>query len=462
MINLSSYKDKKILIVGFGKTGSSVAKCLHFSGAKIFVWDDNHASRKLAMNKGYQVFQFKRQSISSFDDIIWSPGIPHNFPKPHPIAIEANKIGRKLRCDIDLLFESQKEAQYLCVSGTNGKSTTTTLVAHILRCAGKNIQVGGNLGNAVLDLKPLDSDGIYVLEISSFQSELIPNLRSNISALLNITPDHLDRHGSLDGYIAAKAKLFENQSPGSVVIINDDDENCRYIKSEIEKKSQINVLNVSINHKVKSGVYVSGSVLKDNYFDNDSEIDLSRFINLQGKHNFQNVAFAYVISRIYGIGLHQIIDYLLSFKNLPHRQEFIGSASNVIFINDSKATNWASALYALSCYKNIFWIAGGVSKYDYPSSFIPHAKNLKKAYLIGESAAELSSYLNSNNIQNYIKHSLEDAILDAYEAAVLSKEKVVTILLSPACASMDMFKNFEERGELFTSFVNQKYLDKSQ
>ena len=462
MINLSSYKDKKILIVGFGKTGSSVAKCLHFSGAKISVWDDNHASRKLAMKKGYPVFQFKRQNISSFDDIIWSPGIPHNFPKPHPIAIEANRVGLKLRCDIDLLFESQKEAQYLCVSGTNGKSTTTTLVAHILNHAGKNIQVGGNLGTAVLDLKPLDGDGIYVLEVSSFQSELIPTLQSNISALLNITPDHLDRHGSLDGYIAAKAKLFENQSPGSVVIINDDDENCRYIKSELEKKSQLNILSISVKHKVNDGIYVSGSILKDNYFDNNIEIDLGRFKHLPGKHNFQNIAFAYVISRICEVDLHQIIDSLLSFKSLPHRQEFIGSSSNVIFINDSKATNWASALYALSCYKNIFWIAGGISKYDYPPSFVPYAKNLKKAYLIGDSAEELSSYLDSNNIQNYIKHSLEEAILDAYEAAIQSNEKGVTVLLSPACASMDMFKNFEERGELFTSFVNQKYLGKSQ
>ncbi|OUV07039.1 MAG: UDP-N-acetylmuramoyl-L-alanine--D-glutamate ligase [Alphaproteobacteria bacterium TMED87] len=458
MILLDSYNTKKILVVGFGKTGFSSARSLRKSGADIYIWDDNNIFRDLAIENGFTIFEYKKHDINTFDEIIWSPGVPHSYPVPHPIAQEAKKVGVRIKSDIDLLFQGQNKASYYCISGTNGKSTTTVMVAHILKNAGKNIQVGGNLGRAVLDLEPLGHDGIYILEISSFQSELLQNFKPTISALLNISPDHIDRHGSMDGYVNAKAQLFKSQSQGSIAIINDDDEYCRNIKSMILRNSKLEVISISVDHKVTNGIFVESNILKDSFFEKNYELDLSVFNHLYGRHNNQNIAFAYTISKICGIKIEEIIDSLSSFHGLSHRQEIVGQYSNILFINDSKATNWASALQALSSYNNIYWVAGGISKGSYPEDFKLYSKNIKKAFLIGQSANEISDFLNNKNIPNIIHSSLEDATLNAWEQANRDNNTQSTILLSPACASMDMFKNFEERGEAFVSYVKKSFL----
>ena len=460
MILIDSYDRKKILIVGFGKTGFSTARSLDNSGSDIFIWDDNKDLRELAIENGFSIYENKRHNLKNFDEIIWSPGVPHIYPSPHPIALEAKKTGVKIKSDIDLLYQAQSKALYYCISGTNGKSTTTVMVGHILKNAGKDIQVGGNLGKAVLDLEPLGSEGAYILEISSFQSELLQNFKPTISALLNISADHIDRHGSLDGYINAKAKLFEIQSPGSVAIINDDDEYCRNIKNRILKKPKLKVITISVDHKVSDGIFVDNNILNDNFFEQNYKLDLSIFKNLYGKHNYQNIAFAYAISKVCGISIEEIIESLLSFQGLSHRQEIVGKCSNILFVNDSKATNWASALQALLSYDNIYWIAGGISKGSFPKEFKLYSKNIRKVFLIGQSAKDISDYLNDRGILNEINHSLEDAILNAWKKANIDNSPKATILLSPACASMDMFKNFEERGDAFVSYVNKSFLGK--
>jgi len=457
MIHLSLCRDKKILVVGLGQSGLASARALRSSGALPYVWDDNETQRAVAVGEGFKIYESQLENMSSFDAVLWSPGIPHRFPTPHPLAIEASESGHILRCDVDFLYTQKCKSDFICISGTNGKSTTTSLISHILGASGRPVAVGGNLGFNALELDSLEENGIYVIEISSFQTELSPNLSCDVSVLLNITPDHLERHGGLDGYVEAKAKLIDRQIDGALTIISEDDEYCLRIKERICQEKNLSLLTISTRKEVSRGVSVLDGIMRDNFSNQKDEINLNEFRNLQGKHNWQNIAASYAVGRHYKIESEVIINAISSFRGLLHRQEFVKAYSGVTFINDSKATNWAASLEALNCYNSIYWIAGGKYKFDFPESIGPVSRKIKKAFLIGESADELSRLLVREEVPFFKCESLEEAIIKAGRLALSENFPDSTVLLSPACSSYDMFESFEDRGNIFRELVNKNW-----
>ncbi|MEQ8509957.1 MAG: UDP-N-acetylmuramoyl-L-alanine--D-glutamate ligase [Rhodospirillaceae bacterium] len=457
MIPLTSHRDDAILVVGLGKSGRSAARALSAAGAHVSVWDDSADQRTKAAAEGLTVFDADTADISTLDDIMWSPGVPHTHPAPHPLAAKAHAAGLKLRCDVDYLATAQPDATYIGITGTNGKSTTTALTAHVFAEAGKKIEVGGNLGFAALDLAPLSSDGIYVLELSSYQTELTPNLHCATTVLLNITPDHLDRHGGFEGYVSAKTELFKHQKDGATAIIGQDDATCRGIMEHLTSAGRHTLISVSAKTPVKNGVYVQNGILTDTAFGRDDTIDLTGFKTLPGQHNWQNAAAAYTIARNHGLDRSQIVEAFATFPGLAHRQEFVGSAGHVSFINDSKATNADAAEKALTCYDSVYWIAGGVAKAGGITSLGPLFGRIRHAFLIGEAAKDFSADLTASQVNSSTYTSLEAATLAAGRMAIADGLKDAVVLLSPACASFDMFNNFEERGDAFRAAVQNNW-----
>lgn len=457
MIPLTSHRDKSLLVVGLGRSGQSSARALTEAGADVWVWDDSTEQRDRAEADSLKVFNPELGDMTKLDGVIWSPGVPHTHPAPHPLAIKAKAAGHTLRCDIDLLAEALPDAKFIGITGTNGKSTTTALTAHILESAGYTVEVGGNLGFTALDMAPLGSDGLYVLELSSYQTELTPNLHCATAVLLNITPDHLDRHGGLPGYVDAKAQLFENQEAGSTAILGQDDEHCRAVSQDLASVGQLNVTRVSAQSKLERGVSVNNGVLIDTFFDGDDCIDLRDLITLPGQHNWQNAAAAYTIARHHDASADSIAAAFESFPGLAHRQEIVGSSGGVTFVNDSKATNADATEKALKCYGAIYWIAGGVAKAGGITALGPLFGRIKHAFLIGEAADDFALSLTEAGVAVSKHTSLEDATKAAGSLASKSGATDATVLLSPACASFDMFKDFEERGDVFRATVQETW-----
>lgn len=453
MIPLLSHRNDTILVVGLGKSGLSAARALTAAGADVSVWDDVPEQRDKAVSEGFTLFDSESGDMTALDQVIWSPGVPHTHPKPHPLADKARAANLKLRCDVDLLATAQPEATFVGITGTNGKSTTTALTAHILEAGGKRVEVGGNLGFTALDLAPLNADGIYVLELSSYQTELTPNLNCATAVLLNVTPDHLERHGGLEGYIAAKAELFAHQADGGTAIVGNDDTPCRTVAQRLTDDHHHRVIGISAEAEVPGGISVTNGVLNDNYFDDSDPIDLRGLKTLPGKHNWQNAAAAYSIARAHGVSAKTIAEAFATFPGLRHRQEFVGTTGGVTFVNDSKATNADAAEKALSCYGSVYWIAGGVAKAGGITALGPLFGRIRHAFLIGESAKDFASELAKAGVATSTHETLEDATIDAGRLAFAGGEQDATVLLSPACASFDMFKNFEERGDAFRATV---------
>ena len=452
MIPLNHYRDDNVLVVGFGKSGQSAARALIAGGARVAVWDDDEAKRATAGSDGFEPVDARRADLSVFDEVIWSPGIPHTFPQPHPLAEKAKAAGHTLRCDVDLLAAAQPDARFIGITGTNGKSTTTALAGHILSNSGLPVAVGGNLGTPVLDLDPLLADGIFVLELSSYQIELAPTLACHTAILLNISADHLDRHGDLDGYVAAKTRLFAQQEPGSVAIVGLDD---AYSQTIFESaKDTHRAIGISSRTSAKAGVYVASGCLIDALGDEPQEIiDLSEMPALPGAHNWQNAAASYGIARTHGVDVDTIKQALQSYPGLAHRQEIVGTIAGVAFVNDSKATNAAATEKALSCYGCIYWIAGGQAKEGGIADLQPLFGKIRQAFLIGDAAQEFAKTLQAAGVTVSIHNSLEDAVSAAGENAITETQEDATVLLSPACASFDMFDNFEHRGDVFRNAV---------
>ncbi|NKB43088.1 MAG: UDP-N-acetylmuramoyl-L-alanine--D-glutamate ligase [Alphaproteobacteria bacterium] len=453
MIPLLSHRDDTILVVGLGKSGLSAARALTAAGARVSVWDDQAEQRDKAATKGFTVYDAESGDMTDLDQVIWSPGVPHTHPTPHPLAVKAQAANLKLRCDVDLLATAQTEATFVGITGTNGKSTTTALTAHVLTAAGKRVEVGGNLGFTALDLAPLDADGIYVLELSSYQTELTPNLHCTTAVLLNVTPDHLERHGGLDGYVAAKAQVFGHQKEGSIAIVGNDDTPSRTTAQQLASGGLQCVIDISAETELPNGVSVINGVLNDNHFDENATIDLRGLKTLPGKHNWQNAAAAYAVARANGVSRDAIAEAFSTFPGLRHRQELVGTLRGVTFVNDSKATNANAAEKALSCYGAIYWIAGGIAKAGGISVLGPLFDRVRHAFLIGESAKDFVEELAKAGVTTSTHQTLEDATVEAGRIACADGEEDATVLLSPACASFDMFKNFEERGDAFRTTV---------
>lgn len=450
MIPVLRHFQNTLAIIGLGKSGLSAARALTAGGAKVLVWDDKPEAREQAAKAGYTVAEPTRENWRLVRKVVWSPGIPHTHPVPHPAADLARSMGIPLVCDVDLLCESRIDPFTVAITGTNGKSTTTTLIHHILDTAGHRTAVGGNLGIPALDLPALDFTGTYVLELSSYQLELVPSLQASVAVWLNISADHLGRHGGLDGYVAAKTRIFENQRQPSTAIIGVDDVESAQVYDTLVRAGLGTVIPVRIGRPVPKGIYVIDGRLTDATDGRAREIcDLKDMKTLPGSHNWQNAACAYAAARARNVPVETIVAALRSFPGLAHRQQLIDTIEGVAFINDSKATNADAAARALACYDNILWIAGGQAKEGGIASLEPFFPRIKHAFLIGEAMEAFADTLRGK-VPLTLSRTLQAAVETADEIA----DHGDTVLLSPACASWDQFRSFEHRGEEFARIVH--------
>jgi len=455
MIEATPFAGNDVAVLGLGRSGLSAARALKAGGARVLAWDDDRKARGGAAGPGVALKDLREADWTGMAALILSPGIPHTYPEPHPAAVMARNGGVEIIGDTEILVRCQPSAVYFGITGTNGKSTTTALVAHILAAAGRRHQVGGNLGVPALDLEPMGADGAYVLEMSSYQLELTPSLSCDVAVLLNITPDHLDRHGGWDGYVAAKKLIFVGQPGTATAVVGVDDDAARAVYEELKAKGGRRVVPVSGGDSAPGGIACPGGVLTDDMEDAAAPVlDLKTVAALPGAHNRQNAAAAYAVVRTAGIGASQIAEAIQSYPGLPHRQEVVAVIDGVAYVNDSKATNWEAAAKALGCYENICWIAGGQAKDTEPMTLDGRLGSVVHAFLIGQAADMFAGALSAHipvTKAGTLEAAVEGARDRALEAAARAGASVV--LLSPACASFDQFRNFEARGEAFREIV---------
>ncbi|CCG39645.1 UDP-N-acetylmuramoyl-L-alanine--D-glutamate ligase [Magnetospirillum molischianum] len=444
MIGVTFLKGKSVAVMGLGKSGTATARALLAGGAMLRAWDDDAATRSSAAASGIPVVDPLQNGHVAADLVVWSPGIPHTHPKPHPLAQAARAAGIPVVCDVALLARARPDARFVAVSGTNGKSTTTTLLAHLLAQSGRPTAAGGNLGTAALDLADLPEGGSIVLELSSYQLELSDGLGLKAAALLNITPDHLGRHGGMEGYIAAKRKLFDYLVPGGTAVVAVDDEPCRAIADELAGRG-MRVVRISVLAALAQGVSAPDGVLLDNGV---PVADLRRFPRLPGRHNWQNVCAAYAVARAEGVSPDAAIAALATYPGLAHRQELVAELNDVAWINDSKATNADATEKALVCHESIHWIVGGRPKEGGIDALAPYFPRIAHAYLIGESTEAFV-----RTLAGKVPYTCCGELGAAVELAWRQAKAGSVVLLSPACASWDQFKSFEHRGDVFREMV---------
>jgi UDP-N-acetylmuramoylalanine--D-glutamate ligase len=445
MIEVYPFAGYRVAVLGLGKSGLATARALIASGAEVWAWDDSEDSRAKAREAEIPLVDLNNADLREATTLVISPGIPHTHPAPHPVAAKAKEAGLEIVCDIELLARSQREASYIGVTGTNGKSTTTALIGHVLTHAKRAVQVGGNIGTPALMLEPLGPTGSFVLEMSSYQLELVPSIVFDGAVLLNISPDHLDRHGGMAGYIAAKRTIFRRQTSPRFAVIGIDDDVCASIYADLVQAGDQIVIPVSGRGGVQGGVYAQRGGLWDARHGDPVRIaSLSDCPALPGAHNAQNAAAAAAVALRIGVPPKTIAEALKSFPGLPHRQERVLEKDGVLFVNDSKATNADAAARALGCYEKIRWIAGGRAKEGGIESLRPLFGRIAKAYLIGEAAGDFARALGA--VPHALCGTLDKAVAQAWNDA---RDGGGVILLAPACASWDQFKSFEHRGDAF-------------
>src|SRR5947208_8505967 len=452
MIVVDNFRGRPVGVLGLAKSGRAAAQALAAGGAEVLAWDDNAAVRD-ALSAALPLHDLTTADWRDIPALILSPGIPHSFPEPHPAVVRAREAGTEIIGDIELLGRAQPEARYIGITGTNGKSTTTALIGHILAAAGRRVEVGGNLGTPVLSLAPLGRDGFYVLEASSFQLELITALAFDIAVLLNITPDHLDRHGDMEGYVAAKRRIFARQNKAAAAIVGVDDPISRDLCDELRRAGPARIVPISVLEPVSGGVYIDEGWLVDALGAKPKRVlDLALAERLPGAHNWQNAAAAYAAARACGIDTAAVTAAICSFPGLAHRQELVGTIDGIRYINDSKATNADATEKALLCYQAIYWIAGGLPKAGGITPLAPYFGRLRHAFLIGRATEEFAATLDGS-VPFSRCGDLATALATASEQAWRDGVPGAVVLLSPACASYDQFKNFEERGDRFRELV---------
>ena len=456
---------KKVVVYGLGISGISTAKALNEKNFQIIATDDNQGAIDVNAQK-YQKINFKNCEEISFDKdtvISFAPGIPLYFPKPHKILEICQKTQAKLACDIEIFYElNHQNNDFIGITGTNGKSTTTALTGYIFEKLAIASKVGGNIGIACFELPQDQTNFNYVLEVSSYQLDLITNTRFNIACLLNITPDHIDRHGSFENYIESKKRIFLNQNSHDFAIVDIDNSNSLKVFEDLQNNKNFNGNLVAISNKKipQNGVALIDKKVFVNLENQKFEFEINPI--LKGQHNHQNIACALAIACCHLIKksqftlqkIGQIIKIIEEFKGLKHRMQLIRKIDEISFVNDSKATNAESTENALKSYENIFWIVGGKAKEGGIESLKPYFSKIKKAYLIGEASDEFAKTLEKNFV-NYekcqtLKNAFDKSLIDAKSSNLIEKN----IILSPACASFDQWKNFEERGDFFCKLVN--------
>ena len=453
------FAGQRFAVVGLGKNGLPAAHALTAMGAEILAWDDSALSRAAA--PGLTILD-PLEAGGRFDAIVLSPGIPHLLPKPHPVAAWARDAGIPILSDTELLFQAVRragsKARFVGITGTNGKSTTTALLAHVLTGAGVRACAGANLGPAALSLPLLPDDGVYVLEMSSYMLERLATLRFDVAAMLNLSVDHLDRHGDMDGYALAKRSVFDRQRAGDLAVIGVDDARSRGMAAWLETRVMPDAVNRDITRNARQVVTISGLSPADVWTENGMLRDaggpilaMSVCPTLPGSHNAQNAAAVAAMAMFLDVDQAAIVQGLRTYPGLPHRQQLVGRVDGVSYINDSKATNADAAQRALVCYDRLIWIAGGMAKEDGILPLIPLFPRIAHAMLIGRDTPILAATLREHGVPFTEAGTLENAVQLAAQAA--HEQKAEIVLLSPACASWDQFTGYDQRGDRFAALV---------
>ncbi|MCO5065391.1 MAG: UDP-N-acetylmuramoyl-L-alanine--D-glutamate ligase [Rhizobiaceae bacterium] len=453
MIAASCFSGRRVALFGLGGSGMATARALVEGGAQLVCWDDNPESVAKAEDEGLPVGDLREEDWSRFCSFVLSPGVPLTHPKPHWSVELARAAGVEIIGDVELFVRERNlnapDAPFIAITGTNGKSTTTALTAHILKSAGRNAQMGGNIGRAVMTLEPPTSNRFYVIECSSYQIDLAPSINPTAGVLLNLTPDHLDRHGTMQRYAAIKEQLVAG---AETAIVGVDDPFCAQIADRLELAGR-KVVRISKRLSLTDGYYAEGTDLMEAKDGHYSRIAFLEGIgSLRGQHNAQNALAAIVACLTVGLDLGEIQAGLESFPGLAHRMEPVARKDNVLFVNDSKATNADAAAPALSSFPRIYWIVGGLPKEGGIEPLRGLFPRIARAYLIGEAAPAFSATL-GGSVPYEISGTLQAAVEHAAQDSASDESGEVVVLLSPACASFDQFKNFEVRGEAFRKAV---------
>ena len=463
MIPVRGYSGHKVLVLGLGRSGLPAARALRAGGAEVLVWDDGASAREAAEAEGFALGDPARaRTLDGAKAMIVSPGIPHLYPAPHPAIAAAWDAGVAVDNDIGLFFRSfatpdwdrfDRAPSVVCVTGSNGKSTTTALIAHVLGHAGRKVQIGGNFGRGALDLDPAEDGMVVVLELSSYQIDLARALAPDIAVFMNLSPDHLDRHGGMGGYFAAKRRLFDQGGPERSVIGVDENEG-RFLANVMREEAGTGdpVIQISAARKLSGpgwNVFARKGFLAEwRHGKQAASIDLRGVATLPGAHNHQNACAAYAVARSLGLGPKPIEAALASYPGLAHRSQLIATRSDgVKVINDSKATNADAAEKALLSFERIRWIAGGRAKEGGIEALRPLFGRVAKAYLIGEAAEDFAATLGGTPAE--VVGTMERAVARALAEA----EPGDVVLLAPACASFDQYSSFETRGRHFEALV---------
>ncbi|WP_421790874.1 UDP-N-acetylmuramoyl-L-alanine--D-glutamate ligase [Hyphobacterium sp.] len=455
MIPVPGYEDQAVAVFGLGRTGLATVEALQAGGANVLAWDDNAETRTKAQSAGFSLIDLDRADWTEIRALVLSPGVPLTHPEPHRLVKTAGAHSVPVLGDMELFAQAMaalledRRPKIIGITGTNGKSTTTALIGHILKKAGIDTRIGGNIGDAVLTLDPPRLSTVFVLELSSYQLDLVHSMSCDIAIWLNLSEDHLDRHGDMAGYRAAKFRIFANQTPDGAAIVGVDDDYSVAVFSKLKAAKDRELIAISSGRSLSHGVYAVGSKLFDGMLTPAHEVlDLATVPTLPGAHNAQNIAAAYAAARQLGLPAETITEAIKSFPGLAHRLELVGTHKSVRYVNDSKATNAEATAKALASFTDIFWIAGGRKKEGGIGSLAPYFANIAKAYLIGEAAEEFAATLGSA-VPHEIAGTLENAMDLAASDAATGGHEAPVILLSPACASFDQFKDFEHRGDVF-------------
>ncbi len=458
MISAHSMKDKTVALFGLGGSGIATAQAIIAGGARVIAWDDNPDSVMRAQAAGVTTSDLRNVDWKQFSSFVLSPGVPLTHPRPHWSVDLARATGVEIIGDIELFVRERNlvladnpgaEIPFIAITGTNGKSTTTALIAHIIKSSGRDVQLGGNIGTAIMTLDQPENGRIYVVECSSYQIDLAPSINPTAGILLNLTPDHLDRHGTMQHYAEIKERLVAGSQ---TAIIGVDDSFCAAIADRLERAGK-RVARLSKRMPIAEGYFAEESQLFHAHDGVTTAIaSLEGIGSLRGEHNAQNVLAAFAACRAAGLSAEEINAGLRTFPGLAHRMEQVAKLGSTLFVNDSKATNAEAAAPALSSFPRIYWIAGGLPKDGGIASLSGFFPRIAKAYLIGEAAPQFAATLGdtapyeiSGTIDVAVRHAASDASKDEAGEPV--------VLLSPACASFDQFQNFEKRGEAFRSAV---------
>jgi UDP-N-acetylmuramoylalanine--D-glutamate ligase len=453
MIPITVFPGKTVAVFGLGKSGMLSAQALMKGGAAVVVYDDNDKSLAEAIAAGLTAQDLRKLDWSRVAALVLAPGVPLTHPKPHWSVELARKAGVEVIGDIELFCrereKSGRDCPLVAITGTNGKSTTTALTAHLIASAGRDAQMGGNIGVPVLALEPFVPGRVYVLEVSSYQIDLALSLHATVGVLLNVTEDHLDRHGTLANYAAIKERLV---AQADTAVIGVDDDWTRAAADRIARAGK-KVERVSVQGALRDGYFAQGSrILRAADGKTKAVADLVGIGSLRGAHSAQNAGAAIAACLALGLDLATIQKGLASFPGLAHRMQPISRIGNVLFVNDSKATNADSAAKALASFSDIFWIAGGKPKTGGITSLAGFFPRIRKAYLIGEAAQDFAATLDGK-VPYEIVGTLDRAVPLVARDAAASGAKEPVVLLSPACASFDQYRNFEIRGTAFRDLV---------